>query len=366
MTALLAPAPPIFARRSTAAAAWGGRIYFFGGVGGGGTESILDVDNTLWRFDPAALRWQRLDAVGVWPSARRCCGFAAGAAGIYLWGGSGLETDARGEVIYSFLNDLWLLEPEAGRWRLLEASDDFHACPLSAATRPEPRYTPVWRVHAGRGLLFSGYTEDRLGKRKMNDLWLWGGAPGCWQRVPPQRAGYAPGAEWPGLRYGAMYTSGASGLYICGGFSDAGDHIDLWRWDWDAAYWECLASDRPEGEAPPPRYLGAWALYGNALWMFGGRSRQNPKQNYNDTWRFDLTARRWEAVTPQRTPHRYDADAPHIGYHAKSSSVVLGDAWYLWGGEGRHGHVSDLWRFDFTRAVWEMVQPARADDPLFW
>ena len=100
--------------------------------------------------------------------------------------------------------------------------------------------------------------------------------------------------------------------------------------------------------------------------MFGGRSRKDPKANYNDLWCFDLGQEQWRCISPNRTPHRYDAAAAFPGYHAKSASAVIDRQWYVWGGEGLHGHVSDFWRFSFDTLEWQLLQAARPDDPRFW
>jgi hypothetical protein len=369
---ILTTSVPFLARRSMAAAAVNEKIYFFGGVGANGTESILDVSNDLWCFDAKTLSWTSLTAKNSpnGPSRRRCVGFASAAENIYLWGGSGLESNGAGELTYTFLNDLWVYHVQRGGWEMLEPSDDYKLSPISSPekARPEPRYTPVWHVNEETSFIFSGYTEDRLGKRKMNDLWLRHNITGEWQQIEGGhlQAGYAPSFAWPGVRYGTMSASNNTGAYICGGFSDAGDHNDIWRWSWSTEQWECLSPDSNADQAPAPRYSAACVLHEKGLWIFGGRSRRYPKLNFNDTWRFDLLARRWEQVQPQQDIHRYNASTPGIGYHAKSSNVAANGVWYLWGGEGLHGHVSDFWRFDFTSCEWQMLQPARDDDPRFW
>lgn len=363
---------PFMARRSMAAATYDGKIYFFGGVGARGTESILDVSNDLWCFDPKMLSWIEIvnTEATPWPSPRRCMGFASMEQGIYLWGGSGLETEESRGLTYTFLNDLWLFRPQRASWELLEASDDHKESPLnsSQAGRPEPRYTPVWHVRQNKGVLFSGYTEDRLGKRKMNDLWIWEGAPGRWRKVEGRdlSSGYDVSFRWPGLRYGTMSVSDDQALYICGGFSNEGDHNDVWHWNLGEEKWECLSPDISAKDAPPARYYGACALHNDGIWIFGGRSRRYPKLNFSDTWRFDISARRWELIEPQCDMHIYDETATNIGYHAKAASAVVEDQWYVWGGEGLHGHVSDFWHFDFAQRCWQMIQPARDDDPIFW
>ena len=370
MRPLLQTPAPVFARRSMAAAAWNRAIYFFGGVGHRGTESIRDVDNELWRFHLDELTWEFLgkgkNEATDWPAVRRCVGFAAGPQGLYLWGGSSLTEEDPG---YSFLNDLWLYHPDQGTWSLLEASEDFHISPTTNFPRPEPRYTPMWHFSGSKAWLFSGYTEDRLGKRKLNDLWSWDAQTKAWHQEGPsgQTFGYSSEHSWPGLRYGSMAAINEHKLIIFGGFSDDGDHNDLWSWDIVQRRWDCLFPDSPPGTSvPAPRYSAAFAHYDGQIWLFGGRSRRDPKQNYNDTWTFNLGSRRWELVEAQSALHRYDSDTERIGYHAKMAVSSVDNFWYIWGGEGYHGHVSDFWRFDLRARGWQMIQPARPDDPRFW
>ncbi len=348
--------------------AWRDSVYLFGGVGANGTESILDVTDELWRFDTRGLSWERVPRSEPWPSARRCTGVTLQGEAISLFGGSGVRLAESGALRYTFLNDRWTYDPNRGVWTCEAPSEDHGAVP--AADRPEtagpvPRYTPVYTWFEGARVVFGGYTEDRAGKRKLNDLWVC--RNGAWQSIrSPGAEGYQQGASWPGVRYGCMSAAGDRTLYVCGGFSDEGDHIDLWQFELDRAEWHLLAPDEQSPGRPSPRYCAAAALWKGSFWLFGGRSRSNPKLNFNDLWRFDLSEGRWHLVHGNRAPHYYDTRAGFPAYHAKTSSAVVHGHWYLWGGEGAHGHVSDFWRFDLERQSWQLVQVARPDDPLFW
>ena len=363
---LLSGAAPMFSRRSMALCATGGKLVFFGGVGAAGTESILDVANDCWVFDPATLAWQQVRPVGEWPSPRRCVGVAPTSSGLLMWGGSGLARTPTG-LRHSFLNDFWDFDLTAGRWSMLRESDDHVRSPEPdiELAYPPPRYTPVFHAAAGRLFLFGGYTEDRLGKRKLNDAWIAEGR--SWRQVPESGViGYDAAATWPGPRYGCMSAASEGQVFVCGGFSDTGDHNDLWRFDCRSGHWHQLAPDLRVANIPAPRYCAAFAHYGHHLFLFGGRSRRDPKLNFNDLWIFDLVAGSWRQVHDNRAPHEYGAAARFPGYHAKASSAVAGDHWYLWGGEGVSGHVSDFWRFSFGEQAWTLVQAAREDDPKFW
>ena len=344
----------------------GERLVLFGGVGAAGTESILDVSNDCWVFDPASLVWREVEHQGEWPSPRRCVGVAPTASGLFLWGGSGLASTTSGPR-YTFLNDWWHFNPSSGQWSQRRESDDHRSSPtVGAGDRyPCPRYTPVFASVGEEFVLFGGYTEDRLGKRKLNDAWVGDGAD--WTPVPITGAeGYASLATWPGPRYGCMSAASGSSVFVCGGFSDTGDHNDLWQFDLKSRQWRLLMPESADSSGPVPRYCAALAYDRERLFLFGGRSRRDPKANYNDLWVFDLHTHQWQCLSPNRSPHRYDAGAAFPAYHAKSSAAVVGRNWYVWGGEGQHGHVSDFWRFSLNRHTWELVQAARDDDPRFW
>lgn len=356
----------MFARRSMAVCPVRDRLVFFGGVGAGGTESILDVSNDGWLFDPSSLSWQRLADEGPRPSARRCVGVAPTPAGMFLWGGSGLVNTGPA-VRYDFLNDWWQLDITSQRWSQLRDTDDHRVSPVagSETTYPSPRYTPAF-VNRGDDLfLYGGYTEDRLGKRKLDDTWIY--RRGEWQLVAAEGApGYAKDAARPGPRYGCLFTIAHGMVFVFGGFSDTGDHNDLWQFDMTTCQWSLVLPESSSESVPIARYCGAFVHHDRRLFLFGGRSRKNPKANYNDLWSFDIAARRWECLSPNRSPHRYDASAEYPGYHAKASAAAVGGHWYLWGGEGVHGHVSDFWRFSFADARWDLIQAARRDDPVLW
>jgi hypothetical protein len=343
-----------------AAAAIGSRLYCYGGVGAiAGRDSILDVSGDLWCFDTRALRWSEVLPSGPSPPPRRCPGWSAAGGVVHLWGGSGVGSDSRS---VTFLSDSWMFEPATARWTCLEPGDG----PAGSTTAdgadrvaPGPRYCAAV-AHAGdRLVVFGGYTEDAAGRRQLDDTWIAGA--GAWRRVPGAGDGRNVA---PPPRYGCMFAVSGADLYVCGGAGDGIDRIDLWRFDVPRRRWERLEVEG--GVAPAPRYYAAMAVHDGRVVLFGGRSRWHPTRSYNDLWTFDLGARHWTEVEPHRTPHRYDRDAPYPGYHAKSAACRIADHLYLLCGEGRHGHVSDFWRLDLSSLRWEMIQPARPDDPILW
>jgi len=348
--ASLPPGPPT-ARRSPAAAAWGGSLWIIAGVGAHTLgESILDVTDELWRLDLESGAWQAVPRREPWPEARRCCGWLPVDGELLLWGGSGVSGTGAG-CRHTFLNDEWLFDPAGETWSRLRESEDHRDTP-AATDRPFPRYTPNMALAGGDLFLFGGYTEDRLGKRKLDDLWR--RREGHWAPVAAgEPAGHGPGAARPGLRYGAMISAGEGGFWLYGGFRDAGDCDDLWWFDTGRESWSLVT---PEGPRPGARYCGALAADGDRLLLFGGRTRTPPVRNYADLWLFEPRERRWICV----------AEAAAPGFHAKSAHAIAGRHLYLWAGEGLHGHVSDLWRLDLDTLDWERLAAGRADDPVLW
>lgn len=348
MRPLLHNSIPFFSRRSMAATALREKIYFFGGVGAvNASESILDVSDDLWCFNTEDLTWTRIPYSTPWPSPRRCVGWISHQGNLLLWGGSGIKGKGN-DVNYTFLNDFWRFDPLNKRWNLIQETDDHVETPFNGKQYPFPRYTPVFHSTGQDLFLFGGYTEDRLGKRKLNDVWIC--RDELWHQIIPKdkRVGYKNGAEWPGIRYGSVSAGQDNFIYICGGFSDEGDHIDLWRFDVSDEKWELISQDEENGKIPHPRYCAAFTLYKNRLFLFGGRSRRNPKLNFNDLWMYDLSEAKWYLINENRIPHRYDSEAEFPGYHAKVATSRVGHHWYICCGEGLHGHVSDFWRFNLN------------------
>jgi N-acetylneuraminic acid mutarotase len=326
------------ARRSAVGAAIHSTMYVFGGVGAATRgESFLDVSDELWALDTCSLEWRLVSPSGDRPQARRCPGFAAHDGSLYLWGGSGVSAGT-----HTFLDDLWRFDPERERWEQLDAGPG-----------PFARYVPVFTTFGEELMLFGGYTEDALGARKLADTWLFHPSRG-WVALTERNA-------CPPARYGAMAASTTNGVILFGGFSDR-DLDDSWLLDVEGNWRELSVG----ANRPAARYYGAAGARGSELVVFGGRSRARPKENHNDLWTLDSRVVQWHRRAPDRQPHRYDASAPYPGYHAKSATAVIEQALYLWGGEGRVGHVSDLWRLELESLEWELLQPARDDDPSLW
>jgi N-acetylneuraminic acid mutarotase len=378
---LLSESAPLFARRTMKAVAIGSDIYFFGGIGAGGSESVLDVTDELWKFDTEELLWSRIKHTKPWPSARRWPGWDTDGSVVYFWGGSGLREPEPGEsdpnahitapedadVTYDFRNDLWTFDPATATWTKREESDNYRKDENLERGRPRPRYAAVFHRFGEQSFLFGGKTQTRGYENvRFADVWVHEADGSWWELDIGERVlGTSREADWPARRYAAMSAATDDEIYVCGGYGEH-DYNDLWRFDLDAEQWELISTHAESDGRHEPRYGSAFTEHDGTLYLFGGRSREYPKRNYNDLWTFDLERHQWDRIQDNYTRHRYDETATQPGYHSKAATAVVDNELYLWGGEGRHGHVSDFWRFNLDSHEWQLIQPQRSDDPIFW
>jgi hypothetical protein len=297
----------------------GGAFHVMGGFGVDGTVDPGDLGCDLWRFDQG---WRLVCDHG--PPSARFPSLCAGAEGLYMFGGCGHDGD---RVV--FRDQIWRFD---GDWS-----------PVAVAEGPRPaaRYSAAMAAIPGALVVFGGYGLDANGaKLFFGDLWVFDISRARWRRLRDDVAG-------PDRRYGFGWTATARNLYVFGGFDGLRDRADLWALDLDGFAWRRLDSG---GTGPAARYCPALGVVDGALVLFGGRSKTRPKLNFSDTWLFDDGWRRDLGPGP--------------GYHAKAGAASDGAALWLFGGEGPHGHLSDLWRYDDRG--WHCPQRARGDDPILW
>lgn len=300
------------AARSIGAAVWRGDFYMFGGFGFNGTVKPDDVSDDLWRYRDG---WRHVFAGG--PAPARYPSLTDAGDRILSFGGCSYSDGG-----ITFHNDLWSFD---GSWRKV----------VTQGARPEQRYTSAVAWHGGSLVVFGGCAREHGPGAYFGDLWRL--AAGCWERM------HGP-EEGPGRRYGFGWTAAGGTLYVFGGYDGSRDLGDLWALDLVRLRWQKLPS------VPEARYCPALGHVDGKLVLFGGRSKVNAKRNLSDTWIFDGEWRQHFDQGP--------------AYHAKSAYASDGSVMWLYGGEGPHGHVSDLWRYDSNG--WRLMSPARDDDPILW
>jgi hypothetical protein len=162
---------------------------------------------------------------------------------------------------------------------------------------------------------------------------------------------------------GAGVVDPATGrLYVFGG--DTGPVVrcipapvfnaETWRYDPTCDRWDAVM-----GEAhPSPRSRMAWALdtRRRRMVVFGGRFRAGSTGSYtlyNDVWAFDLATETWEAITPE-------GEAPAARSNAAAVYDPERDALVLFGGNTSVSGLTftprnDTWALDLAQRTWRRV-----------
>ncbi|MBT5401797.1 hypothetical protein HOL24_14950 [bacterium] len=311
------------ARRVSSSVEYKNGFLMFGGFGINGNIEPNNVTNEIWMFDQE-YGWSFIESAGPavrYPSVVKLDN------SVYIFGGCGVEKNS-----LNFSNDVYLYSNKG----------------FIKLTRDNVKYSPDARyasaiAHTNKGFVIyggCGYDNRKIYKY-YSDLWVFDKYTSNWECIND-------GTEGPGKRYGFGWTSFRDKLYIFGGFDGCREHNDLWSLDLNVFEWTILNGGNI---LPDARYCPALGYVDNVLIMTGGRSKTNSKLNYHDTWVYNGI---WHRLSTDNSP----------GYHAKSAYCSDGKKMWLFGGEGKHGHVSDLWKF--SKGIWSCIQSPSNDDPLMW
>jgi N-acetylneuraminic acid mutarotase len=299
--------------------------------------------------------WRLVPTAGPRPTERSAPAAVGIGSGLYVFGGA---RDDFSTGTATFYNDLRRLDVTTGRWRLITASGAAPAPRAFAAAAGD-------EVAGGRLFVFGGSTFNTAGTQfqPFGDLSVYSIASNAWTTLSTPDTGTRPN---PGARSGSNLWSAGDRLYLFGGIDATfATHNDLWTYDLRHGEW----SQVPVAGAPPARHVaqaGTVPRFGR-LTIYGGEAL-DPATGFaalNDTWQFDLAARRWVEVTPAA-----GNIAPPRNYGA---AAVLGTAMYLYGGDAPGGvggcgapfeqnPVAEVWRFDLVQRLWRQVTPT--GDPL--
>ena len=210
-------------------------------------------------------------------------------------------------------DDLWLFDPRAGSWRVLEPAGDAPA----ARFGHEAGWVP------GLGLVVFG---GQAGSTFFDDLWLFepepGEASGAWRLLPP-------GGGAPVARYGSCSGLGPDGrFWISHGFtSDGARFSDTVAYDFATETWSDQA---PATGRPVERCLHAcWWTVDGRLALYGGQT--TGVAALGDLW----------FLTPGSggAPTNSWSEAPGQSPDARQLPAIArhGDATFLVGGRGTDG-----------------------------
>jgi hypothetical protein len=276
--------------------------YLYGGRAG--AQALGD----LWRYDLRRDRWRRLSPAGGTPGPR------FGHSAVWV-DGTGLAVFA-GQRGADFFADLWVFDPQRGRWRELPARGSV----------PKARYGSCLVVgRDGRLWISHGFTTaGRFDDTRAYDL-----ASRRWAVRTP--AGRKPGERC----LHDCFTTVDGNLVLYGGQDDEAFALGD-EWAYRGGRWIRL-------DDPPPaaRRLYAVTEAGDHAYVFGGAGQDN--KLLDDLWRVDRATLAFERVRPAGT------NQPA----ARSAATLITDAprgrLLLFGGQAGSAR-SD---------VWELVDAAR-------
>lgn len=247
-SAVEGPAPAPRFGQAVAVDPAGRALYLFGGQADGAT-----FFNDAWRFDLDALTWAEIPTGEVRPAPRY------GTSAV-------LADDGRILISHGFtfegrFDDTWALDPASGVWADLSPAPE---------TRPLKRclHEAVWDSENGRMLLYGGCSSG-FGPCPQGDLWAFDPAARTWAELTP--------ADGPAARSNpALVRDDASGdTWLIGGLTEAGYSADLWSLDQgsDAAAWQAVG----QGDVvPEPRASHDATRLEGGVYLFGGYGNAGP------------------------------------------------------------------------------------------
>jgi hypothetical protein len=282
----------------------------------GGRDAQGTVDGDLWSFDLASLAWSGIDLSG--PTARfgSATAVAADGSGFYYFGG---ESDA------AVFADLWWFDFANATWREITPQ---------SGDAPTNRSGVAGVIDAlGRFVISHGHDGDTL----YDDTWAYDPTAKTWSDISPA----------PELRPMARYDHDLLALpdfgviLLGGGCSDGIGPCpqgDLWSFDVYGGGWV----DITPYTTPTPRTGSVMAQLGGTILQVGGMTDLGPE---SDVWRgtFDGSTIGWQELTlVNHGPMGIDRRWRH-------AMAAAGSEFYVFGGDGVEGALSDLWQFSLDR-----------------
>ena len=268
-------------------------LYVFGGLGNAG-----ELED-LWVLDKAAAlggrAWRRVSGTAcLAPEPRKSPSLTAVDHRLIMFGGRWGQG--------RFLNDLWVFDTRTSQWLCVDESEDTVVMPNTPSHRgrPCPRWAHSAMPFGERILFFGGSAPGKC----FNDVHWFDLASSDWTlcatagRSPAARSGHSACAA---TRRGMPASPASSAetrdiMYIFGGNTTRQSFDDLWRFDVPASRWELV---KATGTAPSPRVGHTITVLGARLVVVGGREFQS---NRFDDWlhAFDCETGEWTHVDMRR------------------------------------------------------------------
>lgn len=302
-----------------------GRLLVIGGRDDKGT-----VRGDLWAFDLAGFTWSELDLSGPKARSGSAAAVAADGSGFYYFGG---ESDDE------TFSDLWWFDFANTSWQPIDPASG----PLPAA-RSETRGA----IDAfGRFVISHGCDGDKL----FDDTWAFDPTARTWTDISP------PVELRPLARcahdlislpdYGLLLLTGgcSEGIGPC-------PQGDLWAFDAGSQTW----SDITPPNGPAPRTGAAMARMGTTVLLVGGLTDLGMM---SDVWEGTFQDGYFSWVELTNVNHGPMGIYRRFGHDMNAA----GNEFYVFGGEGVEGPLSDLWQFSLDRMAQsedegEQIEPA--------
>lgn len=290
---------------------WHNRLLVIGGRDADGT-----VPGDLWSFDLGSYSWSQLDLSGPEARSGSAAAIALDGSGFYYFGGESNDSP---------LNDLWWFDFATIEWQPIESP---------GASRPAARSgTQGVTDGQGRLVISHGCNGDEL----YDDIWAFDPNSRTWVDISPVE-GARPMARCDHdlislPDYGILLLSGGCSAPI--GPCPQGD---LWSFDLASGVW----TDSTPTVGPTARTGAAMARQGNSMLLVGGESDLGLQ---SDVWTGDLLDGyvTWTELTP--------VNHGPLGIYRRAwhDMTAANGEYYVFGGAGVEGALSDLWRFSPDR-----------------
>ncbi|GGH71440.1 Kelch repeat-containing protein [Phaeocystidibacter marisrubri] len=324
---------------------------------------------------------------------------------LYLFGGVGITSNG----VRGYLNDLWKYNVEERYWTYLGGTSDNKDTRATYGTQrvgdvnniPSSRiYTTTWQTSTHL-YLFGGYGMDQSntsGYTRLADTWKYNLLDGKWTYIVGDKGAISSGSygtinvesatNYPSARNSGTIANdvNAGYVYMYGGAGIATDIggaqiADLWRfnttndqWTWLKGTGSGLESSYNDGinsntaTNNPGSRGGATMVYSNgAIYMFGGyvNSSSGGGEFSNELWKWSGV--NWTFLGGAYGPFSWShnnlgvPDTLFPGPRTSTSSVLVGDKMYIFGGTGyetngiNSGSLNDIWMYDISDSTWTFV-----------
>ncbi|XP_007894559.1 ras guanine nucleotide exchange factor F [Callorhinchus milii] len=245
-----------------------GYMYLFGGRRQNGLKDF-------WRYSVVQNKWEKLDqAEGTAPEELEEPSLVAHEGVLYVFGGMMDSAYTQGKT------PLWMYDIGASRWthwHKLSSTDTEKQAPINRR-----EHSAV--VFEAKMYIYGGYVDI---KGPSQEFWSFTFELEEWRPVLSSSAEISPGP-----RYSHSAIVYRTGMYLFGGLVGLMEQSDFWRWDFDSNTWS-----RIKARCGPQQLVGHSAVvYQDSMLIFGGG--RNHKSADNSLWKFQLTTRSWERLTP--------------------------------------------------------------------